>query len=175
MEGAENGIKRSKRPSSIDWKRHSGTTGLVTPIYLMARQARVKKRQPPILRSFCFARVPKMLFHVKHVMPADGLHQATTRMLRGLNLTDRTLKKSRCLRLIMKMTRKGYEPGRKIYIISRADRMNVAAANTLLKFLEEPEGEVTAILLTDSYQSILPTIQSRCQRSQLFFHHVGKR
>ena len=42
--------------------------------------------------------------------------------------------------------------------------MNAAAANTLLKFLEEPEGEVTAILLTDSYQSILPTIQSRCQR-----------
>ena len=42
--------------------------------------------------------------------------------------------------------------------------MNAAAANTLLKFLEEPEGDVTAILLTDSYQSLLPTIQSRCQR-----------
>ena len=66
--------------------------------------------------------------------------------------------------LIFNMTKKGYEAGRKIYIVSSADRMNVAAANTLLKFLEEPEGDVTAILLTDSYQSILPTIQSRCQR-----------
>ncbi|WP_339252598.1 DNA polymerase III subunit delta' [Sporosarcina sp. FSL W8-0480] len=74
------------------------------------------------------------------------------------------IKKEQMSSLIMQMTRKGYEPGRKIYIISRADRMNVAAANTLLKFLEEPEGEVTAILLTSSYQSILPTIQSRCQR-----------
>src|SRR5690606_22453701 len=27
-----------------------------------------------------------------------------------------------------------------------------------------PEGEVTAILLAESYQAVLPTIQSRCQR-----------
>jgi DNA polymerase-3 subunit delta' len=74
------------------------------------------------------------------------------------------IKKDQMSDLVYRMTKKGYESGRKIYIISRADRMNVAAANTLLKFLEEPEGDVTAILLTDSYQSILPTIQSRCQR-----------
>ena len=64
----------------------------------------------------------------------------------------------------MEMTKKGYEQGRKIYIVSRADRMNSSSANTLLKFLEEPDGDVTAILLTDSYQSMLPTIRSRCQR-----------
>ncbi len=74
------------------------------------------------------------------------------------------IKKDQMSNLVYSMTKKGYESGRKIYIISRADRMNIAAANTLLKFLEEPEGDVTAILLTDSYQSILPTIQSRCQR-----------
>lgn len=74
------------------------------------------------------------------------------------------IKKDQMSSLIMQMTKKGYEPGRKIYMIARADRMNAAAANTLLKFLEEPEGEVTAILMTDSYHSILPTIQSRCQR-----------
>lgn len=74
------------------------------------------------------------------------------------------IKKEQMSSLIMKMTKKGYEPGRKIYIIARSDRMNAAAANTLLKFLEEPEGDVTAILLTEAYHSILPTIQSRCQR-----------
>ncbi|CAM3254276.1 DNA polymerase III subunit delta' [Filibacter tadaridae] len=74
------------------------------------------------------------------------------------------IKKEQMSNLIFAMTKKGYESGRKIYIIAQADKMNVAAANTLLKFLEEPEGVVTAILMTDSYQSILPTIQSRCQR-----------
>ena len=43
MEGKENGIKGSKRPSSIDWKRHSGITGLDMPIYSMARQGTGKE------------------------------------------------------------------------------------------------------------------------------------
>ncbi|MFC7687604.1 DNA polymerase III subunit delta' [Ureibacillus sp. GCM10028918] len=65
--------------------------------------------------------------------------------------------------LISGMTKTSMEEGRKIYVLHHADRMNTSSANTLLKFLEEPEGNVTAILLTESYQSILPTIQSRCQ------------
>jgi len=75
-----------------------------------------------------------------------------------------SIKKEQMDELITEMTKKGYETGRKIYIISRADRMNNSSANTLLKYLEEPDGDVTAILLTDSYQSMLPTIRSRCQR-----------
>lgn len=77
------------------------------------------------------------------------------------------IKKEQMTSLIMRMTKKGYEQGRQIYIIANAERMNISASNTLLKFLEEPEGDVTAILLTESYQSILPTIQSRCQRISL--------
>lgn len=77
------------------------------------------------------------------------------------------IKKDQMSELIMKMTKKGYEEGRKVYIIVNAERMNASAANTLLKFLEEPEGSVTALLLTDSYPAILPTIQSRCQRISL--------
>jgi DNA polymerase III subunit delta' len=65
--------------------------------------------------------------------------------------------------LISGMTKTSIEEGRKIYVLHHADRLNTSSANTLLKFLEEPEGEVTAILLTETYQSILPTIQSRCQ------------
>ena len=65
--------------------------------------------------------------------------------------------------LISGMTKTSLEEGRKIYVIHHADKMNNSAANTLLKFLEEPDGLVTAILLTEQYQQVLPTIQSRCQ------------
>jgi DNA polymerase III subunit delta' len=65
--------------------------------------------------------------------------------------------------LISEMKMVGVEAGRKIYVIHQADKLNVSSANMLLKFLEEPDGEVTAILLTDQIQSILPTIRSRCQ------------
>lgn len=78
------------------------------------------------------------------------------------------IKKDQILQLIYTMNKTGIEPGRRVYILHEADRMNIAASNTLLKFLEEPEGEVTALLLTGRYQAILPTIQSRCQ-------HIGLR
>ncbi|MEK4698034.1 DNA polymerase III subunit delta' [Solibacillus sp. FSL R7-0668] len=61
----------------------------------------------------------------------------------------------------MKMT--GVEEGKKIYVLHHADKLNVASANMLLKFLEEPDGQVVAILLTEQIQAIIPTIRSRCQ------------
>ncbi len=75
-----------------------------------------------------------------------------------------TIRKGQMDEFLAEMAKKSFEGGRKIYVISQAERMNAASANALLKYLEEPEGEVTAILLTDAYSSILPTIQSRCQR-----------
>ena len=37
----------------------------------------------------------------------------------------------------------------------------------LLKFLEEPQSEITAILLTEKIHALLPTIRSRCQQLSL--------
>ena len=51
----------------------------------------------------------------------------------------------------------------KIYIIDGAERMTMQAANSLLKFLEEPMQTVMAILITDNGQALLPTIRSRAQ------------
>lgn len=51
----------------------------------------------------------------------------------------------------------------KVFIIEAAETMTLQAANSLLKFLEEPVGVVVAILLTENKHAILPTILSRCQ------------
>jgi len=53
--------------------------------------------------------------------------------------------------------------GRKVYIIEGSETMTVQAANSLLKFLEEPPSPVVAILIAPSAQSMLPTILSRTQ------------
>ncbi|UJF36494.1 DNA polymerase III subunit delta' [Paenibacillus hexagrammi] len=53
--------------------------------------------------------------------------------------------------------------GTKIYILHHADKMTVQAANSLLKFLEEPTSRVVAILITENGNALLPTIQSRAQ------------
>ncbi|WP_045476260.1 DNA polymerase III subunit delta' [Weissella oryzae] len=51
----------------------------------------------------------------------------------------------------------------KVFIIHDADRLTTSAANGLLKFIEEPSAEQTAILLTENKAQILPTIISRTQ------------
>jgi DNA polymerase-3 subunit delta' len=54
--------------------------------------------------------------------------------------------------------------GYKLIVIQPADRMNSAAANSLLKTLEEPTTNTVLMLLTDRPSRLLPTIRSRCQR-----------
>ncbi len=52
---------------------------------------------------------------------------------------------------------------RKVYILTEAERMNLEAANCLLKTLEEPPADSVLILLTTNLDALLPTIRSRCQ------------
>jgi DNA polymerase-3 subunit delta' len=54
--------------------------------------------------------------------------------------------------------------GHKVVIIKPAEAMNIAAANALLKCLEEPVANTLIILVSDRPGSLLATIRSRCQR-----------
>lgn len=54
--------------------------------------------------------------------------------------------------------------GRKIAVIQDADKMNLNAANALLKTLEEPPAESFLALTTGNAGRLLATIRSRCQR-----------
>ena len=52
--------------------------------------------------------------------------------------------------------------GKKIAIIYAADQMNLNAANSCLKVLEDTPANTYLFLLTENAASILPTIRSRC-------------
>ena len=57
--------------------------------------------------------------------------------------------------------------GRQVAVIQPAEAMNPAAANALLKTLEEPTPGALLILVCNQPSRLLPTIRSRCQ--QLLF------
>lgn len=57
----------------------------------------------------------------------------------------------------------GHAGGRRVIIVDPAEAMNVAAANALLKSLEEPPGSTVFVLLSRAPRRLLPTIRSRCQ------------
>ncbi|MDQ0163435.1 DNA polymerase III subunit delta' [Bacillus alveayuensis] len=82
-----------------------------------------------------------------HIVEPDGL----------------SIKKWQIQALQEEFAKTGVESNRKLYIISHCDKMTANAANSLLKFLEEPTKGTMAILLTEQIQQILRTILSRCQ------------
>jgi DNA polymerase-3 subunit delta' len=56
-----------------------------------------------------------------------------------------------------------YEGRNKVFIIDPAEALSPGGSNSLLKTLEEPARDTIFILLTRSYDLLLPTIQSRSQ------------
>lgn len=58
---------------------------------------------------------------------------------------------------------KPYQANCRVACLFRVERMTQAAANALLKVLEEPRGNSVLILTTTARQLLLPTIVSRCQ------------
>ena len=73
------------------------------------------------------------------------------------------IKKSQLLELQQDYSNKSLLNGKKIYIIKEAEKLNSSSANTMLKFLEEPEENIIAFLLTDNRYHVLETLISRCQ------------
>ncbi len=57
--------------------------------------------------------------------------------------------------------------GWRVAIVDTADDMNDAAANALLKLLEEPPSRAMLLVLSNTPGRLLPTIRSRCQRLNL--------
>ena len=50
-----------------------------------------------------------------------------------------------------------------IYVIKNAEKLNGASANTMLKFLEEPEQNILGFFITNNANNVISTIRSRCE------------
>ena len=73
------------------------------------------------------------------------------------------IKKEQLQELQSEFNEKALIGNKRVYIINHAERLNKSSANSILKFLEEPENNIIAILVSDNIYSVLETIRSRCQ------------
>lgn len=73
-----------------------------------------------------------------------------------------SIKKEQILNLQKELSLKSSNNTNQVYIIEYADKLNLSAANSLLKFIEEPTEGIIGILITTDIKQILPTIISRC-------------
>lgn len=60
-----------------------------------------------------------------------------------------------------------HRAGRRVVLVEPAEALNPAAANALLKILEEPPEQVLFLLVAQAPQRLLPTIRSRCRQFPL--------
>ena len=73
------------------------------------------------------------------------------------------IRKQQILELQQEFSMAAVEGNKRIYVIKDADKMRSETANSMLKFLEEPDNDIIAILMTNNFNNLLSTIISRCQ------------
>lgn len=73
------------------------------------------------------------------------------------------IRKEQIEQLIHDFSLTSLEDNNRVYIIKDADMLNISAANSLLKFLEEPQSNIYGILITEDINQIISTIKSRSQ------------
>jgi DNA polymerase-3 subunit delta' len=77
--------------------------------------------------------------------------------------------------VVDEVSRSPIEGERKVVVVFDAERLrlNEAAANKLLKTLEEPPPRAVIVLVTSGADQLLPTIRSRCQRVDFAYLGAG--
>ena len=99
-------------------------------------------------------------FNCNKCMRIDNNNYTEIKYIKPIN---NIIKKEQLSELQENFSLSSIEGKRKIYVIWNAELMNDYAANSILKFLEEPNDNIIAILVTSNLGAVLPTIISRCQ------------
>ena len=73
------------------------------------------------------------------------------------------IKKEQLMELQEEFNKTAIEGSKRIYVILECEKLNKQAANSILKFLEEPNDDIIALLVTNNKDLVLDTIKSRCQ------------
>lgn len=120
--------------------------------------------------SYIYSFIKMILCNVKY-NDLDSCNNNIINLIDSNNYPDlyvikpdgQTIKKNQMMLLQKEYSNKSLLYNKRIYIIENADKLNSSSANTILKFLEEPEDDIIAILITSNRYQVLETILSRCQ------------
>jgi DNA polymerase III subunit delta' len=95
---------------------------------------------------------------------ADTPHGTMTDWLASIDGKQGNISAEEARQLIQKLSMKPYEAPYKIILIWQPEAMSIAAANALLKVLEEPPSQTIFLLISNKVDALLTTILSRTQQ-----------
>lgn len=83
---------------------------------------------------------------------------------------DSTIKKEQVLDLKKSFSNMPTYTKENIYVIKETLKLTSSSANTMLKFLEEPEEHIIGFFITNNINNVLPTIKSRCETLKVYYN-----
>ena len=93
-------------------------------------------------------------------------HLIDTEQLPSLEIVfpdGQAIKKNQMEELKQKFVSIPYLSRYNVYIINDAEKFNSSSANTMLKFIEEPEKNILGFMITNNRENVIHTIKSRCE------------
>lgn len=136
-------------------------SGLIHPdvhyVYPVVGGGSVSRELPKIM-SESFAEKFRNLATGNHYFLEDDFNEAL-----GFEKKNTAISVGEARSMLSKLSLTPVEGGWNVLVIFLPEKMNAAAANTLLKVLEEPSEKVLFLLITHVAEKVLPTITSRCQ------------
>lgn len=99
-------------------------------------------------------------------------HLISTNTLPSLSIIypdGQAIKKVQMEELKLLFSHKPYIAKYNVYIINDAEKFNSSSANTMLKFIEEPEQNTIGFLITNNKENVISTIKSRCEYVKVFY------
>lgn len=142
----ENSIKKDRLSHAYLFEGEKGTLKFETALYF-AKMLLCTSPEKPCLQCHNCRRIKN------YTHPNVIIIEPIKNIIRKQQIVD----------LQKEFSKTSVEPGFKVYIIRDIDLINTNAANSLLKFLEEPHPGIYAILTTSNINRILSTIKSRSQ------------
>lgn len=94
--------------------------------------------------------------------------------LKIVNPVNKMIKKEAVLEVKETFNTESIEGKNGVYIINDVELLNTSAANAILKFLEEPDGNSVAIFTTTNLDAVIKTISSRCQTIKINNYKVKR-
>ena len=137
--------------------------GKITQSYLLSENDKKKLEDVSILLSKVLLCENKYELNCTKCNICRQIDSGNYNELIKIKPVNDTIKKEEIIKLKERFKTESLEGKYQIYIIYDVDLLNQSAANSLLKFLEEPDSNNIAIFTTTNLNSVIGTIISRCQ------------
>lgn len=121
--------------------------------------------------NLCLNDIKKIIFDINNKHFLENIENLPDLMI--IEPDGKEIKREQVTEIVDNFKTYPVELKHRYYIVLNSDAMNKSAANTILKFLEEPENSIVGFFITKNKSAMINTIVSRCQHFKLIYNEMN--